>query len=203
MTELLRKHIDGGYCIVFLDDIMIYSKNEESHEKHVYAVLDSVHHEGFRLHSKQCQFGRTEAPFIGFKVNGSGVSMTSEKITAIADWPDPATPKEMHSFVGLAGVYHRFIKNFAKTATPLIALLNVTPAEFNKVQNDPKQWKQVTSVIDILKAAMLAHPALALPSKEGGQYIVRTDASDFAIGATLRQLQKKENTGAWTDRIIA
>jgi hypothetical protein len=202
MTDLLRKHIDGGYCIVFLDDIMIYSKNEEAHEKHVQAVLDSVRRDGFRLQSENCQFGRAEAPFLGFKVNGSGVSMTSEKIAAIADWPDPVTPKEMRSFVGLAGVYRRFVKNFAKTASPLTALLNVTPAEFNKVRNDPEQWKQVTNAIDVLKAAMLAHPALALPSKEGGQYLVRTDASDFAIGATLRQLQK-ETTGEWTDRIIA
>jgi putative transposase len=105
--------------------------------------------------------------------------------------------------VGLAGIYRCFIKNFEKPATPLTSLLNVTPAEFNEVQNDPKQWKQVTSVIDIIKAGMLANPALALPSKEGGQYIVQTDASDFAIGATLQQLQTKENTGEWMNKIIA
>ena len=202
MTDLLRKHIDDGYCIVFLDDIMIYSKDPETHEKHAQAVLDSVRREGFRLQSEKCWFGKTEAPFLGFMVNGNGVSMTTEKITAIADWPDPATPKEMRSFVGLAGVYRRFVKNFAKIAAPLTALLNVMPTEFNRVQSDLEKWKQVTSAIDILKAAMLAHPALALPSKQGGQYLVRTDASDFAIGATLRQMQKLED-GKWTDRIIA
>jgi hypothetical protein len=72
----LRKHIDGGYCTVFLDDIMIYSKNEESHEKHVQ--------------SEKCQLGQAEAPFHVFKVNGSGDSMTSEKIAEIANWPDLA-----------------------------------------------------------------------------------------------------------------
>jgi hypothetical protein len=179
MTELLRKHIDGGYCIVFLDDIMIYSKNEESHEKHMQAVMDSIRRKGFRLQGKKCQFGQAEAPFLGLKVNGSGISMTSEKVATIADWPEPATPKEMRSFVGLSGIYCHFVKNFAKITTPLTALLNVTPVELNKVRNDPEQWKQVTCAIDVLKAVMLAHPALALPSKEGGQYLVWTDASDF------------------------
>jgi hypothetical protein len=128
--------------------------------------------------------------------------MTTEKITAIADWPDPGIPKEMRSFVRRAGVYCRFVKNFAKIAAPLTALLNVTPTEFNRVQNDLEKWKQVTSAIEILKAAMLGHPALALPSKQEGQYLVMADASDFAIGATLQQIQKLEDS-QWTNRIIA
>jgi hypothetical protein len=135
-------------------------------------------------------------------VNGNGVSMTTETITTIADWPDPATPKGMCSIVVLAGVYRYFFKNLAEIAAPLTALLIITQTEFNRVQNDLEKWKQVTSTIYILKAAILAHPALVLPSKQGDQYLVSTDASDFAIGATLWQMQKLENV-KWTDRIVA
>jgi hypothetical protein len=118
--------MDDVYCIVFLDDIMIYSKDPETHEKHVQAVLDSICLEGFRLQSEKCQFGNSKAPFLGFMVNVNGVSMTTEKNTMIADWTHPATPQAMRSFVGHAGVSGRFFKNFAKIAAPLTALLNVT-----------------------------------------------------------------------------
>jgi hypothetical protein len=87
-------------------------------------------------------------------------------------------------------------------AAPQTALLNVTPTEFNRVQNDLEEWKQVTSAINVLKAVMLAHPALVLPSTKGGRYLVSTDASDFATAATLRQMQMLED-GKWPNRIIA
>jgi hypothetical protein len=202
MTDLLKKHINNGYFIVFMDDIMIYSKDPETHKKHGQVVLNSVRWEGFRLQRQKCQFRNAEAPFLRFMVNRAGVSMTTEKITAIADWPDPVTPKEMRSFVRLAGVHRSFVLHFSKIAAPLTALQNVTPTEFNRVQNDLEKWKQVTSAIDILKAAIPAHPALALPLKKGGRYLVRTDASDFAIGATVRQMQKLRDS-KWTNRIIA
>jgi hypothetical protein len=69
MTDLLRKHIDNSYCIVFLDNIMIYSKDPETDHKHMLAVLDSVRQEGFRLQSEKYQFGKAEAPFLGLMVN--------------------------------------------------------------------------------------------------------------------------------------
>jgi hypothetical protein len=88
--------------------------------------------------------------------------MTSERIAMIADQPDPDAPKEMRSFLGLAEVYSHMVKNFANVSTPLTALFNVTPAEFNEVKNDPDKCQQVVSAIDILIAAMLLNPALAL-----------------------------------------
>ena len=99
-------------------------------------------------------------------VNGNGVLMTIEKLTMIANWPDPVTLKEMCNFVRLTGVYHHFIKNFAKITAPLTTLLNVMPTEFNRVQKNTEKWKQVTSAIDILMAAMMLHPALTLLSKK-------------------------------------
>jgi hypothetical protein len=90
MTDHLSKHINNGYCIVFLGNIMIYYKDPKTHKKQVQAVLDSVRQEGFRLQKEVCQFGQAEAPFLRSMVNGNCVLMTTENITLITDWPDPA-----------------------------------------------------------------------------------------------------------------
>ena len=110
MADLLFEHIDKGYCIVFIDDILIFSRSDEDHERQVRAVMDTIRKAGFRLHGTKCSFGRTSAPFLGFEIDGEdpkGASgrITHDKIKAIADWPLPETPKEMRSFVGLSGVY--------------------------------------------------------------------------------------------------
>jgi hypothetical protein len=101
---------------------------------HVEAVLNSVRCKGFQLQRDEYQFGRTEALFLSFNVNGSSISITYETTDTIAEWPEPATPRRMRSCVGLAGVCHHFIKNCTKVSTPLMGLLHITPAELNTVQ---------------------------------------------------------------------
>jgi hypothetical protein len=127
--------------------------------------------------------------------------MTHEKVKSITDWPDPLTPKDMRSFVGLTGVYRKFVPEFARISAPLLDLILVDQKEYNKAMTD-ERWPKVLKAIDFLKAAMITRPALALPEKGNYDYLVRTDASDFAIGATLRQMQKTEANGM-VDRIIA
>ena len=78
MAQLLRPH--GGYCIVFLDDIMIFSKTVEQHRKDVALVLDTIRKGGYRLNPEKCEFGKTSAPFLGFHVSGDGITMNDEKI---------------------------------------------------------------------------------------------------------------------------
>ena len=194
MADLLFDHIDKGYCIMFIDDILVFSRTAEEHKHHVRAVMDTIRKAGFRLHGSKCSFGRSSAPFLGFDIDGedsegASVRMTHEKIKAISDWPYPASPKEMRSFVGLSGVYRKFVPDFAKIAAPLTELFSVEQREYNKCMADAVWWAMVTKAVDFLKAAMIARPALALPQKGNYNYLVRTDASDFAIGATLRQLQ--------------
>jgi hypothetical protein len=188
--RLVNKMLEqpSKYCIVFLDDIMIFSRTDAEHEKHVATVLDTLRRKGFRLKESKCAFGPEEALFFGFEVDGAGVSMTEEKVKAISHWPDPETPKEMRIFVGLTGVYRRFVSDYAKIAAPLLDVMTLTQSEYDRMKSDPIRWKQITVAVDLLKAAMIARPALALPQKGNHQFIVRTDASDFAIGGTLRQL---------------
>src|SRR5882757_859948 len=206
-SDLLSKHIKNGYCIVFIDDILIFSKNYEDHERHTKAVLDTIRKAGFRLQEEKCSFGRKTAPFLGFEIGSDSgdnndksdlaLRMTHEKIKAIADWPIPTSPKEMRQFVGLAGVYRRFVPDFAKISIPLLELITAEQNQFDEVM--ARDGTRVLKAIDFLKAAMISRPALALPEKDNYNYLVRTDASDFAIGATLRQIQGEESK----DRIIA
>ena len=194
MADLLFEHVEKGYCIVFIDDMLVFSRNAEDHERHVRAVMDTIRKAGLRLHGSKCSFGRTSAPFLGFDIDGedpegASVRMTHEKIKAISDWPYPASPKNMRSFMGLSGVYRKFVPDFSKILAPLMELISVDQREFNACKADMARWARVKKAVDFLKAAMIVRPALALPQKGNYGYLVRTDASDFAIGATLRQLQ--------------
>ena len=128
--------------------------------------------------------------------------MTHEKVKSISDWPIPYTPKEMRSFVGLTGVYRKFVPDFARISAPLLDLIVMDQKEYDRVMEDEPRWTKVLNAVDFLKAAMITRPALALPEKGNYEYLVRTDASDFAIGATLRQMQKTEDKGI-VDKIIA
>ena len=85
-------------------------------------------------------------------------------------------------------MYRRFVPDFAKIAAPLMELISVEQWEYDECRADAARWARVVKAVDFLKAAMIARPALALPQKGNYNYLVRTDASDFAIGATLRQL---------------
>ena len=89
--------------------------------------MDTICKAGFRLHKSKCSFGRTSAPFLGLDISGddpggTSVRMTHEKVKAIADWPCPASQKDMCSFVGLASVYRKFVPDFAKISAPLVEL---------------------------------------------------------------------------------
>jgi hypothetical protein len=192
---------------VFLDDIVIYSKNPREHEHHVRSVLYTLRREAFRLGSEKCEFGRARTTFLGFEVDGQddSVKMTEAKVRAVTDWPYPSTPAEMRKFVGLTGIYHRFGPDFAPLVLPLLSLITVDQRQFDLVRQDPLRWKRICAAVDMLKAAIIARPTLALP-RAGCQYLIRTDASGFAIGGTLRQFQPEDHddsaSSMW-ERIIA
>ena len=85
IADLLIEHIDKGYCIVFIDDILISSRSDEDHERHVRAVMDTIRTVGFRLHGSKCLFGRASMPFLGFDINGDdpeGASVRMKRLGA-------------------------------------------------------------------------------------------------------------------------
>ena len=186
VSELLAKHIKAGYCVVFIDDILIFSDSQQDHDQHVRAVLDTLRSEGFRLKEKKCEFGRAETEFVGFVVNGRGLRLMENKTRAIKDWPMVRSPKDIRSFLGLAGAYRKFVPKFAIHAMPLFNLLNVKQKDFDDHMAVGANRQKVHRAMKSLKDILTSAPYLAIPDPANHEYLVRTDASDFGIGATLR-----------------
>jgi hypothetical protein len=179
MHETFRKFLDD-FVLVFLDDILIYSKTLEEHEKHVRQVLEVLRKEKLYAKESKCEIIKTEVEFLGHMVGRKGLSMIEEKVKAISEWPTPQNVGEVRSFLGTAGYYRKFIKNFSGLAAPLTEL----------TKDDAKfEWKSPQEEAFVkLKRAVKYGPVLALPDPNL-PFIVHTDASGFAVGAVLSQKQ--------------
>ena len=181
MQSIFGPHLDH-FVIVFLDDILIFSKTLQEHQKHVKKVLELLRENKLYAKMSKCEFFKEEISFLGHVVNGDGMSMEKDKIKAIQDWPIPTTVTGIRGFLGLAGYYRRFVQGFSRIASPLTTLLQTDMAF---------QWTEVQQQsFDSLKQSISSAPLLIIPD-ESLPYVVTTDASGFAVGATLSQDQGK------------
>ena len=117
MNHVLRAFI-GKFVVVYLDDILIYSKTLSEHVKHLRCVLEVLRSEQLYANFKKCTFCMDRVVFLGFVVSSDGVEVNQEKIKAIREWPTPKTVSDVRSFHGLAGFYKRFVKDFSTIAAP-------------------------------------------------------------------------------------
>ena len=179
MNSVFQDMIDES-VLVYLDDIMIFSKTAEEHEKHVRQVLERLRQNKLYLNKKKCKFFQTEVDWLGHIVSGDGISVDQSKITAVKEWPVPKAPKLLMSFLGYAGYYRRFIEKYSHLAAPLTDLLRKC-AEY--VWGLPQQ-----QAFEALKKALTEAPVLILPSPDY-PFLLYTDASDFAVGGVLMQDQ--------------
>jgi hypothetical protein len=111
------------FIVVFIDDILVYSKSKKEHEGHLRSVLQRLR--GHQLHAKysKCEFWLGEEPFLGHMIYLEGISVDPSKVCYVLDWKPPRTGHQVRSFLGLAGYYWRFILNFFKIAKPITDLL--------------------------------------------------------------------------------
>ncbi|KAI3797918.1 hypothetical protein L1987_33182 [Smallanthus sonchifolius] len=121
MNRVCKPYLDK-FMIVFIDDILIYSKTKADHEQHLRLVLDLLRKEQLYAKFSKCEFWLKEVQFLGHIVNDKGIHVDPAKIEAVKNWNAPKTPTEVRSFLGLAGYYRRFISNFSKIVVPLTAL---------------------------------------------------------------------------------
>jgi hypothetical protein len=122
MNGMLHEYLDD-FVVVFLDDILIYSQTEEEHERHLSLVLNSLRKNQFYTKLKKCPFWLSEVAFLGHVINQYGISVDPKNVASMVNWQSPATMIEIHSFLGLAGYYRRFLQNFLSIATPLTRLI--------------------------------------------------------------------------------
>ncbi|GKA74904.1 putative reverse transcriptase domain-containing protein [Tanacetum coccineum] len=156
------------FVIVFIDDILIYSKNKEEHEKHLKIILELLKNEQLYAKFLKCDFWLESVQFLGHVINNKGVHVDSAKVEAIQNWSAPTTPKEVRQFLGLAGYYRRFIKGFLLISKPLTKLTE---------KNKKYEWgKEEDEAFQTLKQKLCSAPILALPEGTEDNFLYMRDA---------------------------
>jgi hypothetical protein len=122
MNKVFMEYLDQ-FVVVFIDDILIYSPNEETHEDHLRLVLQKLRDNQLYVKFLKCDFWLKEVAFLGHIVTDGGIKVDPEKISEILNWKQPKDASKIRSFLGLAGYYRRFIEGFSKLVKPLTSLL--------------------------------------------------------------------------------
>jgi len=117
MNRIFHAYLDF-FVVVFIDDILIYSKFEEEHAEHLKIVLQVLKEKKLYAKLSKCEFWLNEVSFLGHIISGSGIAVDPSKIDAVSQWETPKSVTEVRSFLGLVGYYRRFIEGFSKLALP-------------------------------------------------------------------------------------
>ena len=181
INSVLRPYLEK-FVILYLDDILIFSKSLDEHHEHVRTVLKTLLENNLYAKLKKCEFDQPKVEFLGHVISGKGIATDPKKIEAVRDWPTPTCVKDVQRFVGLCNYYRRFIENFASIAKPLHNLTR---------KNYKFNWDQACNNAFLeLKNRLTSSPILLHPDNQK-PFIVECDASNYAIGAILSQ--KDEN----------
>ncbi|GJY69600.1 putative reverse transcriptase domain-containing protein [Tanacetum coccineum] len=180
MNCVCKPYLDK-FVIVFIDDILIYSRDEKEHEEHLKTILELLKKEKLYAKFSKCEFWIHTVKFLRHVIDSSGIRVDPTKIEVVKNWVSPTTPSEIRQFLGLAGYYRRFIEGFSKIAKPMTEL----------TQKDRKfDWgEEQETAFQLLKQKLCAAPILALP-KGSDDFVVYCDASIKGLGAVLMQRMK-------------
>jgi hypothetical protein len=171
LAPLLRKSV-----LVFFDDILVYSQSYADHLEHLEQVLRILQQNQWRVKLSKCSFAQRTISYLRYVISEQGVATCPDKIQAVAEWSQPQSVKELRSFLGLAGYYRKFVKQFGIIAWPLTKLLR---------KGTVFQWTQEREVsFQTLKKALVEAPVLALPDFSQ-PFCIETDASDMGVGVVL------------------
>ncbi len=181
MNDLFRRYLDD-FVVVFLDDILIYSKDPEKHLEHLRIVLEVLAKHQFYAKLSKCSFGQTSIEFLGHIVDTQGIRVDPKKTEAVSKWPLPTSVTHVRAFLGMAGYYRRFIQGFSTIAAPL--------TDLTKLGTDVKMaWSDAcTAAFEQIKSLLTQAPVLLFPDLSK-PFVVYTDASRVALGAVLLQDQ--------------
>ena len=177
MNTIFREEMDD-FVIVYIDDILVYSKTVEEHVRHLEVVLGRLRDNKLYANEEKSDFAHQEIEFLGHVVTRDGIKSDMKKVKAIQEWKQSSTQKGLRSFLGLANYYRRFIRDFSKIAKPLSDLLK---------KGASQEWdKPCHQAFEELKSKLSSLPVLKF-SEFDKPFEVHTDASDFVIGGVLIQ----------------
>lgn len=183
MDQILRPHRE--YAPAYLDDIVIFSRDWESHLPKVQAVLNALRKAGFTINPAKCALGMEEARYLGYVVGRGEIKPQLNKVEAIQNWPRPLTKKQVKAFLGIVGYYRRFVPRFADIAVPLTDLTKGTKSAMVRWSPEAERAFQE------LKQALCRQPVFMAPDFSR-EFVVQTDASEVGLGAVMSQVVNGE-----------
>ena len=188
LMEQVLSGLQWQICLIYLDDVIIFSRTCLEHIARLDEVLTKLGQAGLKLKPKKCHFFCKEVLYLGHRVSKDGIATDPEKVKAVQDWGVPKNLTDVRSFLGLCSYYRRFIPQFSTIAKPLTRLTEKNQG-FNWGDEQEEAWA-------VLKQKLLTAPILAYPDPQC-EFIVDTDASNYGIGAVLSQVQDGQ------ERVIA
>jgi len=180
LMDLVLRGLNLDICLVYLDDIILFSVTQEQHIERLEMILRRLKEANLKLKPSKCTLMQREVTFLGHVISHQGIATDPEKIKLIEEWPVPTNLKQLRGFLGLTGYYRRFVNGYSVITTPLNYLLK---------KDQPYQWThECQEAFEQLKRALSTPPILALPNDEG-TFVLDTDAAESSIGAVLSQIQ--------------
>ncbi|WVZ49090.1 hypothetical protein U9M48_000471 [Paspalum notatum var. saurae] len=177
MNSVFMEYLDK-FVVIFIDDILIYSKTEEEHGEHLRFVLQKLREHKLYAKYSKCDFWIEEVKFLGHVISNGGIAVDQSKVSEVQNWKIPEDVKGIRSFLGLAGYYRRFIEGFSKIAKPMTALLE---------KNIKFQWTSACQkAFEELKKRLTTAPVLTFPDMHK-PFSVYCDASRLGLGCVLMQ----------------
>lgn len=187
MNTILRPVLYKS-CLVYLDDIIVFSSSLEQHKAHLQEIFDLLFSAGMAISWKKSHFFKRKTEFLGYTVGEGKVMVSSSKTESVRNFPVPHNLKTLRGFLGLSGWYHRFVPQYATVAAPLTQLLH---------KDTPFEWKEEQQrAFDTIKNALVEAPNLYAPDYNR-EFVIHSDASSLGSGAVLLQVVDGE------ERVIA
>lgn len=194
MMNLVMSGLTFVTCLVYLDDIIVFAKDLDTHLERLIQVLQRLASVNLKLKPSKCHLLQKSVLFLGHVVIGNGLATALDKILAVKSWPTPTKLREVRAFLRLCSYYRKFVPEFAQIGRPLHALTKKRVQFYGTPERE--------DAFQELKRRLTVAPILVLPSNEGC-YVLDTDASGGAIGAVLSHFQDdKERRMTRNDRVL-
>ena len=185
LMDIVLAGIKWQSCLVYIDDIVVFSPTFEQHLRDLSAVFDRLAIAGLTLKASKCDFCRKELKYLGHIVTPNGIKPDPGLVDSVKRFPQPQKVKDIQAFLGLTGYYRKFIKNYAKIAEPL--LVQIRSHQKSKRPTNNIEWSdECTKAFETLKNALTQAPILRAPNFNE-PFILELDACDYGLGAVLTQ----------------